>query len=183
MAAEHSTRSDWTDEQVLALVREHERLVRAYLRSMGCRGDRVEDLAQETFLRLFTRPIEDRGPNGLRAYLCVAARNLYINSLRSDASKPILEELDSAWGEFEGRDGGSAYLDALRGCLETLPARTREVLQLRFGSEMSRTEIAARTQLSLGGVKSLLLRSKESLKACVERKLGEGKIGFMEAVQ
>ncbi len=175
--------TDWNDEQVLALVRAHGRLVSSYLRSLGCREDRNEDLAQETFLRLFCSPPQDRSPAELRGYLCIVARNLLLNSRRADASRPKLESLDRAWVEFEGADAGSAYLDALRGCLERLPSQTREVLRLRFGCDMPRAAIAARVKSSLGGVKSLLLRSKEQLRACIRRKLGLDQLDSLEATQ
>lgn len=86
---------------MLALVREHERLVRSYLRSLGCPADRLEDLAQETFVRIFTRPARDRELSELRGTLRVVARNLFFNSLRDDGSRPDLEDLERAWMEFE----------------------------------------------------------------------------------
>ena len=171
----------WSDEQVLALVGAHERLVSSYLRSLGCRADRVEDLAQETFLRLFCSPAKDRSTAELRGYLCTAARNLLRNAYREDAARPTLETLDLAWGEFEGEDGGSAYLDALHACLERLPTQTREMLRLRFGCDMPLAAIAARVQSSLGGVKSVLLRSKEQLRGCIRRKLGLDQLDSVEA--
>jgi RNA polymerase sigma-70 factor (ECF subfamily) len=183
MAERRTEPGEWTDQQVLSLVREHERLVRSYLRSLGCPAERVDDLAQETFLRLFSQPAREHGSAGLRGTLCVVARNQFFNSMRADAARPKLEELDRAWGEFERADSGSAYLSALQGCLERLPERTREVLTLRFGSNTPRTEIAERTQLSLGGVKSLLLRGKESLRECIERKLGLSSVDSLEAAQ
>lgn len=172
---------DWTDEQVIQLVGEHERLVRAYLKSMGCPAERVEDLAQETFLRLFTRPFQERGAAGLRGYLCRVARNLFLNSLRADAAAPDLTEVDRAWSEFDPTDAGSAYLDALHDCLELLPPRARKALRLRYGSNTSRAAIAAGMRLSLGGVKSLILRSKETLRVCIQRKLGIASVGAAEA--
>jgi len=171
----------WSDEQVLTLVGTHERLVRSYLRSLGCPADRIEDLAQETFLRLLRSSPRDRSAGELRGYLCAAARNLLSNARRADATGPRLESLDPAWLEFEGTDGGSAYLDALRSCLERLPARAREVLHLRFGCDMPRAAIAEQVQVSLGGVKSLLLRSKEQLRGCVQRKLGLDQLDSLEA--
>jgi len=117
----------------------------------------------------------------LRGYLRVVARNLLLNSRRADASRPKLEPIDRAWLEFEGADAGSAYLDALRGCLQRVPSQTREVLRLRFGCDMPRAAIATRLQVSLGGVKSLLLRSKEQLRTCIRRKLGLDQVGSLEA--
>jgi RNA polymerase sigma-70 factor (ECF subfamily) len=183
VASRVELRRGWTDEQVLSLVREHESLVCSYLKSLGCPADQVDDLAQETFLRMFSRPAVDRGAAGLRGTLCVVARNLFFNTLRADAARPDLEQIDRAWVEFEGCDAGSAYLDALRGCLERLPGRTREVLRLRFGSNTPRAEIASRMELSLGGVKSILLRTKEDLRACIERKLGMDPADSLEAAQ
>ena len=165
----------WSDDRIRALVQEHERLVRAYLRSLGCPEDRVDDLAQETFLRLFARPAEGLERPALRAYLRTTARNLFLGSLRREApGRPLATELapvDRAWHEYERGDGGSTYLEALRGCLETLPVRTRDVLRMRYGSGTSRDAIAAQTRLTVGGVKSLILRGKERLRDCIERKL------------
>lgn len=174
---------DWSDAQVLEIVREHERLVRSFLRSAGCPPDRVEDLAQETFLRLFTRPYEDRGVAGLRGYLCSIAKSLFLNSLRSDAARPDFESIERAWSVFQGDDAGESYVSALRECLQQLPGRTREALTMRYGANASRETIASDLQLSLGGVKSLLLRSKESLKACIQRKLGFAPSGTAEALR
>ncbi len=174
---------NWSDVQVVELVREHERLVRAYLRSLGCPAQRVDDLAQETFLRLFTQPGVPRAGAPLRGYLCSTARNLFLNSLRADAAAPDLDQVARAWSEYEAAGAGSTYLDALQGCLGELSERAREALRLRYGSEASRAAIAERLRLSLGGVKSLILRSKESLRACIERKLGLAPVDPAEAAQ
>ena len=168
--------ADWSDDEILDLVRTHQRLATSYLRYLGCPGDRVDDLAQETFLRLLRRPPRDRRPAGVRSYLCTIARNLLLNSVRDEAARPALVPLDRAWASFVRADAGAASLDALRGCLGRLPRRSREVLRLRFGLDLPRDVVAARAGLSLGGVKSILLRSKELLRDCVRRALaGDGR--------
>lgn len=90
----------------------------------------MEDLAQDTFVRLFTSPARGGDTSKLRGMLLAVARNLLFNSLRDDWKRPGLVETERAWGEFERDDQGSAYLDALRSCLEGLPQRTRDILRL-----------------------------------------------------
>lgn len=127
--------------------------------------------------------MQNRSPEELRGFLCAVARNLVLNTYRSESSRPKLEPLDPDWAEFEGAASGSAYLEALDGCLERLPSSTREVLRLRFGCEMSREAIAERVQFSLGAVKSVLLRSKEQLRGCIRRKLGLDKLNSVRATR
>jgi RNA polymerase sigma-70 factor (ECF subfamily) len=57
-------------------------------------------------------------------------------------------------------------MDALRICIELLPAEFREVLVLRELEEMSYREIAGATGLALGTVMSRLSRARKRLEEC-----------------
>lgn len=164
-----NSRTKRTDSEILEFVRAHERFVRSYLRSLGCPDDRVDDLAQDTFLRVLERAPEACN----RAYIATVAANLFRNSLRGRALDPkLVKHVDQVWTDFHRADEGDTWITAMRACVEGLPERTREALQLRYGRDVARDEIAKRLSLSVGGVKSLLLRGKEALRDCVERRLG-----------
>ena len=60
--------------------------------------------------------------------------------------------------------------DSLRACLRALPARSRQVLQLRYGEKLSRAEIGERIGLGDEGVKSLLTRLREALERCIRQR-------------
>jgi RNA polymerase sigma-70 factor (ECF subfamily) len=163
----------WTEEQVTSLVQEHQGAVLAYLRSLGCPADLVEDLLQDTFMRVLVGGLEDRGASATRAFLRRVARNLWIERLRREGRSRLLEleAVERAWQRFEREDEGDSYLAALRDCLGLLDPSTVEVLRLRYGDGLKRSEIARRRSASPSAIKSTLHRAKAHLRRCIERKV------------
>jgi RNA polymerase sigma-70 factor (ECF subfamily) len=157
------------------LIREHQAGVWRYLRVLGCSPELAEDLTQETFLAILQRPFIDNGPHATAAYLREVAKNLYISHQRR-AGRYVLvedvEDIDSTWDRWAGKDDGEALFSALQNCLEGLSERARTALDLRFREECSREQIAAAVEMSEDGAKNLLQRSKQFLRECIERKLG-----------
>ena len=156
------------------LVHRHQRSVRGFLLFLGCPPSAVDDLVQEVFLAVFAAGFEDRGDARAGAYLRQVARNLFLKSLRGAERRPRmlgLEEAERAWVRYEADDGGERYLAALRRCLEKVEGRPLEVLTLRYRANLARAAIAERLGLSESGVKSILVRTRERLRDCVERSL------------
>lgn len=163
--------SAWDEARITQLVVRHQRGVAASLASLGCAPANIEDLVQETFLTLLGLPFEERSPAATSAFLRRIARNLFLKSVRRRREIPDLEAIDAAWVAFEGHDGGDTYLTALRQCLLGLNDSSRAALTMRYQDGLAAGEIAARLSLSLGGAKSLLLRAKERLRACIQKKV------------
>jgi RNA polymerase sigma-70 factor (ECF subfamily) len=157
-----------------------------YLRYLGCPVDEVADLVQETFLRLFRRAdFEHRADEATAAWLRKTARHLWLRSLGRRARERRLQDpqphghahpglpdaaIDEAWDRFRGDDEGETYLAALRHCLGRLKDRARRALELQFQDGLPRREIAARMGLSDGGTKTLLARTRQALRECIERR-------------
>jgi RNA polymerase sigma-70 factor (ECF subfamily) len=173
-AAEPPTREQAAPADGLAgLVGRHQRAVFAYLRSLGCPDEHAEDLVQETFVAALDGKLERRDGAATRAWLRVVAKRRYLDHLRRRRGAPAvdLDAVDAAWRRYEGDDEGAAYLEALRQCLEGLAVRERRVVELRYRDGLDRARVAEELGLSLGGVKSMLARVKDALRACVERRL------------
>jgi RNA polymerase sigma-70 factor, ECF subfamily len=165
------------------LVRLHQAGVWRYLRFLGCDESQADDLTQETFLAVHRRPFDERGDAATAAYLRTVARNQFLMSVRRDRRRPdasgLLVELDPAdadlaetvWATFAGDDGGETWLDALRGCVEELNGRARQAIDLHYRDDQSRARIAAELDMTEDGVKSLLRRTREVLRKCVEGKM------------
>lgn len=156
------------------LVHRHQDSLRGFLRYLGCPGDKVDDLAQDAFLSFLSARFEERGEAATLAYLRKIARNLFLKALRREGRIPEVEDLDGAeraWVRFEGDDGGDSYLAALRTCLGSVEGRAKEVIALRYGSNLRRETIAGRLGMSESGVKSVLVRTRARLRECVERRL------------
>ena len=156
------------------LVRRHQASVRSFLVFLGCPHSLLDDLVQDVFLSLLSARFEDRGPRATAAFLRRVAHHLLLKTMRRESrnvSLPDPDAAEAAWVDFEGDDGGQGYLAALRECLERLTGRAREVLHLRYESSVRRAAIAERLELSEAGVKSILVRARKRLKACIETRL------------
>jgi len=169
MLAEHLT----VPMDARALIESHQAEIWRYLRYLGCDATEAEDLTQETFLVALSGPVWGLDRSRRAAYLRTVARNLFFKSRRHAVA--LLDDVDAverAWSAFALEDGGSAQLDALRGCIDSLDGRARQAIQLRYESRASHGAMAASLALGEEGVKTLLRRVKERLRECVQRKLG-----------
>lgn len=172
-----------TQLDVSRLVREHQAGLWRYLRVLGCPADDAEDVTQETFLAVLTRPFQDYNRQATAAYLRQVARNLFVSRRRRAVSCVELDEAEAAWLHWAGQDDGEELLTALRECLQVLTERARQALDLRFGlhhedtKNASRAQIAGALGLSEDGAKNLLQRAKQQLRECIERKMASERRG------
>lgn len=157
------------------LVQEHQAGVWRYLRFLGAERTEADDLAQETFLAFAQAQFVERDPRQTAGYLRTVARNRLL-ALRRRQHRQVstveLEAADSVWAAAAGPDGSlSGYLDALRDCVEQLEDRPREAIDLHYRNGASREAIAEKLDMKPDGVKTLLRRTRELLRECVERKI------------
>lgn len=145
-----------------------------YLCFLGASSSEADDLVQETFLAVLRGTFQQRSDHETAAYLRTVARNQLLMARRRQGRQPgsvQLELAESVWAEVTGPDGLSNYLDALRDCLDSLTERSRQAIQLFYRDEQARVEIAQQLKMKPDGIKSLLRRSRERLRECVERKV------------
>jgi RNA polymerase sigma-70 factor (ECF subfamily) len=137
------------------------RLLRQVRSLLGDRAS-VEDVVQETFLRLADRPpvLRDTGDARveeaqLAAWLFTVTRNGCMDALRSEKRRRTRE---SETARTEAIPGGHGAVDgadtraAVERSLERLPVDQREVLVLRLFGDRSYKEIAAITGKKIGTV-------------------------------
>lgn len=156
------------------LVRAHQAALWRYLRVLGCATDAAEDLVQETFVALLRARLEDRGAAALRTWLRSTARHLFFAHCRRTRRSPLAadaEAIEAAWAAYERDDDGDAYRAALRACLDALPARQRELLELQLHERATPAQLGAVAGLAPEGARSRLRRIKQALRQCVHRRL------------
>lgn len=82
------------------------------------------------------------------------------------------ETMQAVLAEFDATDAPApARVDALRGCLQDLPAHARQLLALRYERNLSCTTIAAETGRSVAAVYQTLSRVRARLEECIRQRL------------
>ena len=128
----------------------------------------AEEIVQDSFVAVHGRWRGLRDPDRALAYLRQTVVNRGRSALRHRARRRAARRARPAGHHGAGSrrrrvlptTGATAVLDALRG----LPARQREVLALRYYSELSEAEIADALGISRGAVKSHASRGAAALR-------------------
>jgi RNA polymerase sigma-70 factor (ECF subfamily) len=143
--------------------------VLAYLRARTRNPDLARDMAQETFLQAYrSRHAFDPSRGDARGWLIGIARNVSAGAARRSGATPHLEAVaEGAWGTGPEEDD---RIPALRGCLEAVSARTREILRLVYESGLSHAEVAERLAIGLAAVKVAACRGRQALADCIRRR-------------
>jgi RNA polymerase sigma-70 factor, ECF subfamily len=144
--------------------------------------DQCQDLAQETFLKVYRGLPEFRGDSRFETWLFQIAANLWRNTLRSQSTQkregqevPLEAETDPEPGAGGPGLGGptvdilAGLLSAeeselLRSALAELPPQMRRCVELRIQQDLRYREIAVAMQVSIDTVKAHLYQARQQLK-------------------
>ena len=148
----------------------HEGRLRAFLsRAAGSDAD-GDDLAQEAFVRAWTRAGDYRGQGSYAAWVMGIGWRLFLDQRRTAKRREGLAARDEdAATSSDPRAATDAAIDADR-LLAALSAPERAALTLCFGHGWSHGEAAEIMGLPLGTLKSLVLRGR----AKAQKLIGEG---------
>lgn len=143
-----------------------------YARTLGADAATADDLVQEAFVVALRRSDFDaRHAGAVFTFLRTTCKQLWLRSQRRRGSERDVDAADAVWVARCGDGPGDDYVEALRGCIERLPARSRALLQATYGDGDGREAAGARLQLSRDGVKSALRRLRTFLHGCITRRL------------
>lgn len=166
-------------EAFTALVERYKDRVLNFVYRMVGQYQTAEDLAQETFVRVYTRRDSYRPGSTFSVWLYTIARNLTLNYIR-DMGRRATVWPDRAAEEYEGLVGDADAADPLEElerselsekvdrAISTLPDKFREVLLLRDISGLEYQQIARILRCPLGTVKSRVNRARLRLKDLLE---------------
>ncbi len=126
----------------------------------------AEDVAQETFVRLWHDPGVVNNPAALKGWLAQVARNMAIDRIRRQ--KPSTGDgLDELADKATAPDGALRHVQAaglVSEALAGLPERQRMALQLTYFEGLGNQETAQAMQVTVEAVESLLSRGRRSLR-------------------
>jgi RNA polymerase sigma-70 factor (ECF subfamily) len=134
----------------------------------------VEDVAQEVFLKVFTRIQAFDERSQLYTWIYRVAVNAAKDHVKKRVRRPAvaLDGADRLPDAGEEPHAGAARIETarlVRAAIDTLPVRYREVLTLREIEGLSYDEIATVLGISIGTVESRLHRARARLKRKLEK--------------
>jgi RNA polymerase sigma-70 factor (ECF subfamily) len=166
------------DEAALAALMERWELpVKALIGRLVLNATEADELAQETFVRVWTQREKFRADAEFRPWLFAIAVNLARNRLRWWRRRPEveLEEWSGADDGDASRERGARALEkseratAVRDAIAALPKELREALVLFEYEQMSHAEIAATLGCTPKAVETRLYRAREKLRGPLKR--------------
>ncbi len=151
----------------------HERAVRAFVYGLTRDVTATDDIVQETFLTVTAKAADYEPGTNFPAWACVIARLKVLESHRatrrlSNAACDVLAAAYDPPAEPDDR------LAVVLSCLEKLPARSRDLVQLRYFAAEQPAAIARRLGRSPNGVRVALAKVRAALRRCVELHLPPG---------
>jgi RNA polymerase sigma-70 factor (ECF subfamily) len=175
------------------------RLVRL-MRTIGPRSDLAEDLAQETFLRVFRARKRYEAGAKFSTWLFTIAGNVARNSARSVGRRKEVSEVDTRREDASASSPvmltqsapdasglmpqrlveGEERASVVRAAVDSLSERQRMAMMLSRFENMSYQEIAETMDLTTKAVKSLLSRARVNLKEKLESYIDNGVIDLEE---
>jgi RNA polymerase sigma-70 factor (ECF subfamily) len=144
-------------------------IVRFAYRMLGDAAE-AEDVAQETFLRLWKEIPSWESRAKLSTWLHRVAHNLCIDRLRTNRSERISSVPERADPRPEAGQQLEAHrrTQALERALADLPERQRAAIALVYHQELSNTEASDVLGVSIDALESLLVRGRMSLRKRLE---------------
>lgn len=144
-----------------------------YLVGLGVADARGQELVQEAMLRLWRRAGSyDPQRASLSTWLFRVARNLYIDSIRSERNWiPIQDDIESIESEdpsaHSSMQEGQVDSAALARAIDELSAVQARLIRMSYLEAKSHSEISSELGMPLGTVKSHLRRAFAKLQSSI----------------
>jgi RNA polymerase sigma-70 factor (ECF subfamily) len=152
-----------------ALYDAHHRLVYGVAARMLGDAPAAEDVTQAVFLKIWSAPERFRGGN-FPGWLVRMTRNRALDVLRVRSAHPQTELPEALPEEDAIEERAFANIDAdrVRTALTTLPPEQREPIQMGFFGGITHDEIAKRTGIPLGTIKTRIRMGLKKLRTALE---------------
>lgn len=159
------------------VVRIHHRLVYGYARRVLGDEDAAVDVTQDVFVRAW-RYRASCDPPRVRGWLLGIATNRVRDALRERGERPDALE-DPASLPASGEAGlallaRGALRDEVARAVEALPPEQREVIALKYLSDLSYEEVAEALSLSVGAARMRALRARDALARALSKLVQSG---------
>jgi RNA polymerase sigma-70 factor, ECF subfamily len=158
-----------------------EQLLRIKLRSRMLASDKVEDLRQETFIRVIAAVRKDGGvrqPERFGAFVNSICKNVLLEYYRSTAKDHPVEEthmdIPDKVLDLEGMLVTKQSAEQVRRILDAMPKRDRDLLRAIFLEDKEKDAVCREFGVDREYLRVLVYRAKDKFKALYEK----GQIGI-----
>lgn len=153
-----------------------EQLLRIKLRARTLTSDKVEDLRQETFIRVIAAVRKEGGvrqPERFGAFVNSICNNVLLEYYRSSSKNQPMEdshlEIPDKVLDLEGMMVSKQVAERVRQILEGMPERDRALLRAIFLEEKDKDTICREFGVDRDYLRVLLHRAKDKFKALYEK--------------
>ena len=162
------------EETLVTNIIRHKRTIEGMITALVSDPVIAEDLFQEVAI-IMTRKREEATED---CRFVAWARSISVNVVRDWRKRlarhplQLLDDssLDQVAEEFD-RDDWDERRAALKHCTETLPARERQIVEMRYGQGEPVAAVAESLSMSRGALDTMLYRVRKALLLCVEGRL------------
>ena len=164
-------------EAFVVLVRRHQKSLLNFFRRMGARSHEMEDMAQETFLRVFGYRDRYEPKGKFTNFLFVLARHVWADAGRRAQRRPevLSETLDEGPDpDARGDARAEARVDA-EVALARLSEKLRSVVVLSVYQGLEYSRIAEILEIPVGTVKSRMHLAMRQMRETLDVKAGAGR--------
>lgn len=162
-------------EQFLISLLTHESDLKAFIGSLVLDPHVRDDVFQEVALTLWDRKDDFNPAFSFGAWARGIAAKKILKHRERDARFPLLLSPATIQAIAEAYDRNEATArpaaEALRHCLERLPEKSRQLLQLRYEKNLKVEQIAGQTASTLDAIYQALSRLRARLEECIRQRL------------
>jgi len=134
-----------------------------------------EEMAKDAVMGIFEELVTKAKQHDIkqfRPWVYVLSRNYCLMQLRSDKKMQVVgldDVMESEHISHPDTKYSEEYLKVLEKCMDKLPAKQKESVNLFYLQEKCYKEIADSTGYALNDVKSYIQNGKRNLKICIEK--------------
>ncbi|MFT5465051.1 MAG: RNA polymerase sigma-70 factor (ECF subfamily) [Verrucomicrobiales bacterium] len=170
-----------SEEQFVRLFAANERHLRGFVRSTGLGWTEVDDVIQTVSLVMWRKWDQFDPESDFMRWARVIARFEVLKARRKFARdrhifRDDLQQLlaDAAEEQFD-ETPAERYHEALAGCLDTLPEKSRELIAMAYQGDQTIRELAGEVGKSATALYKTLDRIRKTLGRCIEKRLEEAR--------
>ncbi|GAA5144702.1 hypothetical protein GCM10023213_35300 [Prosthecobacter algae] len=140
----------------------------------------MEDIAQQVFLEFMAKEQRWDLENDLRPLLATMTRHVAMRLWRDrtrqrpEVVQKLADHIRLLAEESELPPRYEEEVGLLRGCLQKLPEKSRDLIQMYYYSDVSTAQIAEQLEMKADTVCRALSRVREKLRECIQRQIQQG---------